>query len=194
MAGLDPAMRFPSLGDHPLGKVRGFMGLLLHQKSPILAVRRNAWGGGPKARIKARRMRSGSPKPVQAATASIGSAPLSTCSRAASSRSRSISLAGVVPVSAATRLMPNLFLRVHVLRRVRRGGAVQCLPELRRVCAASDPTGRRAATGSLHWKTTGGGKTGPPEMVPRRDRRIREAGARYSLREPLSHRPPCCAT
>jgi len=103
-------------------------------------------------------MRSGSPKPVQAATASIGSAPLSTCSRAASSRSRSISLAGVVPVSAATRLMPNLFLRVHVLRRVRRGGAVQCLPELRRVCAASDPAGRRAATGSLHWKTTGGGK------------------------------------
>ena len=89
---------------------------------------------------------------------------------------------------------PNLFLGVHVLRRVRRGGAVQCLPELRRVCAASDPAGRRAATGSLHWKTTGGGKTGPPEMVPRRDRRIREAGARYSLREPLSHRPPCCAT
>ena len=26
MAGLDPAMRFPSLGDNPLGKVRGFMG------------------------------------------------------------------------------------------------------------------------------------------------------------------------
>jgi len=26
MAGLDPAMRFPGLGDDPLGKVRGFMG------------------------------------------------------------------------------------------------------------------------------------------------------------------------
>jgi hypothetical protein len=44
MAGLDPAMRFPSLGDDPLGEVRGFMGILLHQKSTILTLRRNAWG------------------------------------------------------------------------------------------------------------------------------------------------------
>jgi hypothetical protein len=43
--GLDPAMRFPSLGDDPLGNVRGFMGVLLHQKSPLLTLRRNAWGG-----------------------------------------------------------------------------------------------------------------------------------------------------
>jgi len=50
-------------------------------------------------------MRSGSPNPVQAATASIGSAPLSTCSRAASSRHRSIALAGVMhrkPVNIST--------------------------------------------------------------------------------------------
>ena len=46
-------------------------------------------------------MRSGSPKPVRAATRSIGSKLLSSRSRDASSRRRSIAFAGVIPVSAA---------------------------------------------------------------------------------------------
>jgi hypothetical protein len=64
-------------------------------------VRRSACGGWPKARINERRIRSGSPNPVCAATSSIGSGLLSTRSRAASRRSRSTALAGVVPVSTA---------------------------------------------------------------------------------------------
>jgi hypothetical protein len=47
----------------------------------VLAIRRTACGGWPNVRMKARRMRSGSPKPVSAATRSIGSEPLSMRSR-----------------------------------------------------------------------------------------------------------------
>ena len=46
-------------------------------------------------------MRSGSPKPVSAATRSIGSEPLSIRSRDTSRRNRSIAFAGVMPVSMA---------------------------------------------------------------------------------------------
>jgi hypothetical protein len=52
-----------------------------------------AWGVCPKARRKARRMRSRSPKPVSLATASTGCRPCSSISRAASSLRFSIAWA-----------------------------------------------------------------------------------------------------
>ena len=61
---------------------------------------RMACGGWPKTRMKARRMRSSSPKPVSRATTSTGCRLCSIISRAASRRRVSIALAGVVPVSA----------------------------------------------------------------------------------------------
>ena len=67
----------------------------------MLARRVSGPGGGwPKARMKARRIRSGSRKPAGAPTRSIGSGPASIRSRAISTRNRSTALAGVVPVSA----------------------------------------------------------------------------------------------
>src|SRR3954470_12488139 len=67
---------------------------------PARAARRNACGGWPKARMKARRIRSGSRKPVASATRSIASVDDCTRCRATSIRSRSTAFDGVAPVSA----------------------------------------------------------------------------------------------
>src|SRR5215470_6530294 len=64
-----------------------------------LAARRSDCGGWPKARMKARRIRSGSRKPAASATRSIDSDEDCTRARATSMRRRSIALDGVVPVS-----------------------------------------------------------------------------------------------
>jgi hypothetical protein len=62
--------------------------------------RRSDCGGWPKARMKARRIRSGSRKPVERATISIASPDDCTRVRATSIRSRSTAFDGVAPVSA----------------------------------------------------------------------------------------------
>src|ERR1700732_3268173 len=64
------------------------------------AARRTDCGGWPKARIKARRIRSGSRKPVACATCSIARLEDCTCCRATSIRRRSTAFDGVVPVAA----------------------------------------------------------------------------------------------
>src|SRR3984957_14977476 len=63
--------------------------------TPARAARRSDCGGWPKARMKARRIRSGSRKPVVSATRSIASLDDCTCCRATSMRSRSIAFDGV---------------------------------------------------------------------------------------------------
>jgi len=73
---------------------------------PPRAVRRIAWGELPNRLMKARRMRSGSPKPTEVAIASIGSRLVSTRAFAASARNRSIAVAGVSPV-ASWKARPN---------------------------------------------------------------------------------------
>jgi len=59
-----------------------------------------AAGEAPNSRWNARRMRSGSLKPLARATSCTERAPLSSMARAASARSRSTALAGVTPVSS----------------------------------------------------------------------------------------------
>ena len=70
------------------------------QAYPARAARRNDCGGWPKARMKARRIRSGSRNPVDCATRSIASEEDCTRWRATSMRKRSTAFDGVVPVSA----------------------------------------------------------------------------------------------
>jgi hypothetical protein len=83
---------------------------------------------------------------------------------------------------------PNLFLRVHILRRVRREGSVQRLSELRRrVCAAPDPAGSRAAARGFPCPTPGVDRAGSPEAVARRGRGICPTNARYWAGKPLSY-------
>jgi len=99
-----------------------------------------------------------------------------------------------MPVSAATRPIPEFVLRSarsapSASRRCCSMSA-RIAAGLRRVRSGRSSSGDRVFALENNRRR----QTGPPEMVPRRDRRIREAGARYSLREPLSHRPPCCAT
>ena len=67
---------------------------------PARAARRSDCGGWPKARMKARRIRSGSRKPVVSATRSIASPEDCTRCRATSIRNRSTAFDGVVPVAA----------------------------------------------------------------------------------------------
>src|SRR5271166_2611082 len=64
------------------------------------AARRSDCGGCPKARMKARRIRSGSRNPVSCATRSIASPEDCTRWRATSIRKRSTAFDGVEPVSA----------------------------------------------------------------------------------------------
>jgi hypothetical protein len=60
---------------------------------------RSDYGGWPKARMKAPRISSGSRKPVGCATRSIASLDDRTRSLATSTRNRSTTFDGVVPVS-----------------------------------------------------------------------------------------------
>src|SRR5580704_12625776 len=71
------------------------------------------------------------------------------------------------PAAQRTRC-PHLHLRVHVLRRVCRQRAAQRLSQLRRrVRAAPNPPGHRAASRRLPRQTTGFDATGPLEMAAR---------------------------
>jgi hypothetical protein len=78
--------------------IAGQTNLFVRQPAyPARAARRSDCGGWPKARMKARRIRSGSRKPVDCATRSIASLEDCTRSRATSIRSRSTAFDGVVP-------------------------------------------------------------------------------------------------
>ena len=66
----------------------------------------------------------------------------------------------------------DLFLRMHVLRGLRRQQAAQCLPELRRrLCAAADPARDRAAAGRVRHQAVAVGQAGAFEIQRRGCRR-----------------------
>src|ERR1700694_1902834 len=87
------------------GVVRGLLTVWRHKLAaaagvnaayPARAARRSDCGGWPKARMKARRIRSGSRKPVDCATRSIASLEDCTRCRAASILGRTTAFDGVV--------------------------------------------------------------------------------------------------
>ena len=157
MAGLDPAMRFPSLGDNPLGKVRGFMGAPSPSKESDFGGTTQCLGWLTESPNK------GATHAVRITKAGTSGYRLDRFSSALDLfagrfEPQPLDILGGSRAGFGRNATDAEFVLTSARRRVRREGAVQCLPELRRVCAASDPAGRRAATGSLHWKTTGGGK------------------------------------
>src|SRR6202012_301453 len=77
------------------------MGVAAVVQIPARAARRGGCGGCPKARMKARRILSGSRKPVSSATRSIASLEDCTRSRATSIRSRSIAFEGAAKMPRA---------------------------------------------------------------------------------------------
>src|SRR5215831_20055802 len=66
---------------------------------------------------------------------------------------------------------PPLFLRMHLLRRLRRAKAFQCLSELRRrLCAAADPAREGMAAGRIGGKASAVGQACAAEIRARRHR------------------------
>src|SRR4029079_1706270 len=84
---------YGALGQRPVESRR-------REDQDALAALRSDCGGWPKARMKARPIRSGSRNPVTSATRSIASLEDCTRCRATSIRNRSTAFDGVVPVSA----------------------------------------------------------------------------------------------
>jgi len=194
MAGLDPAMRFPSLGDNPLGKVRGFMGAPSPSKESDFGGTTQCLGWLTESPNKGathavRITKAGTSgyrldrfsSALDLFAGRFEPQPLDILGGSRAGFGRNATDAEFVLTSArsapsASRRCCSMSARIAAgLRRVRSG---------------------RSSSGDREFALENNRRrqTGPPEMVPRRDRRIREAGARYSLREPLSHRPPCCAT
>ena len=74
----------------------------------------------------------------------------------------------------------HLFLRMHVLRRLRRDQAAQCLPELRRrLCPKADPSLKGMAPRCFGWKTSAVGQARAFIVQSRRHRRAFGADQRY---------------
>src|SRR5215831_7456955 len=86
---------------------------------------------------------------------------------------------------------PPLFLRMHLLRRLRRAKAFQCLSELRRrLCAKADPAREGMAAGRIGGKTTAVEDACTAQIRARRHRRAFSADQEHSAGGAVSNVPP----